>query len=31
VRGRITTITRFNVPGAEVALSNPRLDPGFRP
>jgi hypothetical protein len=26
----ITTITRFNVPGAEVALSNPRLDPGFR-
>ncbi|MDB5064101.1 MAG: hypothetical protein JWM18_535 [Chloroflexi bacterium] len=26
----ITSITRFNVPGAEVALSNPRLDPGFR-
>lgn len=26
----ITTVTRFNVPGAEAALRNPRLDPGFR-
>ncbi len=26
----ITSITRFNVPGAEVALRNPKLDPGFR-
>jgi hypothetical protein len=26
----ITTVTRFNVPGAEVALRNPKLDAGFR-
>lgn len=26
----ITSVTKFNVPGAEVALSNPKLDAGFR-
>jgi len=26
----ITSVTRFNVPGAEIALRNPKLDAGFR-